>query len=228
MERSGDKRAETANQLCRKGAIRSKMWSLEALPGRCREYMFPGDAVATIRGVMKKSGQVNIRDFRNDDLKQVADIMVSGFKDKFRSLTSLPPDEMLGLLMDTGMICPYPYPGYVVAEDNSEILGVMMLKWKGQERPKFKLEFFKTAGKYGFLRLTKLLFGYTFLEPSPKKGKCFGERLVIRADARGRGIGTGLLEYGRELAVRNGLKEVTLYVVSTNERAVKLYERLGF
>lgn len=228
MERSGDKRAETANQLCRKGAIRSKMWSLEALPGGCREYMFPGDAVTTIGGTMKESGEVNIRNFQNDDLKQVADIMVSGFKDKFRSLTSLPPNEMLGLLMDTGMIYPYPYPGYIVAEDNSGILGVMMLKWRGQERPKFKLEFIKTARKYGWLRLTRLLFGSTILEPSPKKGECLVDRVAVRTDTRGRGIGTGLLKHGKELAAQNGLKEVTLYVVSTNERAVKLYEKLGF
>ena len=176
---------------------------------------------------MTEPGQVNIRDFRNDDLKQVADIMVSGFKDKFQSLTSLPPNEMLGLLLDTGIIYPYPYPGYIVAEDNSGILGVMMLKWKGQERPRFELEFIKTARKYGWLRLTRLLFGTTILEPSPKKGECLVDRVAVRTDTRGRGIGTRLLENGKELAAQKGFRELILYVTSNNE-AVKLYKRMGF
>ena len=134
---------------------------------------------------------------------------------------------MLGLLMDTGMIYPYPYPGYIVAEDNSGILGVMVMKWKGQERPKFKLEFVKTARKYGWLRLTRLLFGATILEPSPKKGECLIDRVAVRTDTRGRGVGTILLEHGKELATQKGFKKLILYVTSNNE-AVRLYERLGF
>lgn len=177
---------------------------------------------------MKESGQVNIRDFREDDLEQVDEDLISGFKDKFQHLTELPPDEMLGLLLATGTIYPYPHPGYIVAEDDSGVVGVMMLRWKGQERPKFKLEFVKTARKYGWLRLVRLLFGTNILEPSPRKGECYCDRVSIRADARGEGIGTKLLEYAKELTAQKGFKKLTLYVVSTNEVAVNLYKKLGF
>ena len=103
---------------------------------------------------MKEPGQVNIRDFKQTDLGQVSDILVEAFKKKFEKIAQLPPDKMLGLLIDTGMIDSYPYPGYFVAEDGSGIVGVMILRWKGQERPELKLELVKTAGKHGWLRFT--------------------------------------------------------------------------
>ena len=64
---------------------------------------------------MKESEQINIRDFKQADLEQVSDILVEAFKEKFEKIAHLPSDEMLGLLIDTGMIDSYPFPGYMVA-----------------------------------------------------------------------------------------------------------------
>jgi ribosomal protein S18 acetylase RimI-like enzyme len=102
-----------------------------------------------------------------------------------------------------------------------------MLKWKKQDKPEFKREFARTAGEYGWWRVTRLFLGVTFLEPSPRTHECYGERLAIRPDLRGRGIGTRLMEYGKKYAARRGFKELTLYVTADN-RAVDLYKRLGF
>jgi ribosomal protein S18 acetylase RimI-like enzyme len=177
---------------------------------------------------MKESGQVNIRDFKRADLGQVSEILVEAFKKKFEKIAQLPSDEMLGLLIDTGMIDSYPFPGYIVAEDDSGIVGVLILRWKGQEHPEPKLEFVKTAGKYGWLRLIRLLAGYWFIKPRPGKGVCYDERLGVRPDKRGSGIGTQLLEYGFEYAANDGFKKLTLHVASTDVGAIRLYEKLGF
>jgi ribosomal protein S18 acetylase RimI-like enzyme len=178
--------------------------------------------------IMKESGQVNIRDFKQADLGQVSDILVEAFKKKFEKIAQLPSDEMLGLLIDTGMIDSYPFPGYIVAEDDSGIVGVLILRWKGQEHPELKLEFVKTARKYGWLRLIRLLAGYWFIKPRPRKGVCYGERLAVRPDKRGSGIGTRLLEYGFEFAAQNGFKKLTLHVASTDVEAIRLYKEMGF
>jgi hypothetical protein len=77
---------------------------------------------------MKELRQVNIRRFQTCDLKQVADIIAWSFKEKFQRLTSLPQNKMSDFLIKAGVICPSPFPGYIVAEDNNEIFGVMVLK----------------------------------------------------------------------------------------------------
>ena len=46
--------------------------------------------------------------------------------------------------------------------------------------------------------------------------------------ARGKGLGTRLLEHAKESAIERGLPRVTLRVFSANVGAVRLYERFGY
>jgi RimJ/RimL family protein N-acetyltransferase len=50
----------------------------------------------------------------------------------------------------------------------------------------------------------------------------------VRADAAGRGIGTGLLHSARDWAAAHGLHRLELTVMAHNNRAIRLYERMGF
>ncbi|GGL53884.1 GNAT family N-acetyltransferase [Wenxinia marina] len=52
--------------------------------------------------------------------------------------------------------------------------------------------------------------------------------LAVRQDARGRGVGSRLLEAVAAEAVRRGYREVRLDVIEGNPRARALYERRGF
>jgi ribosomal protein S18 acetylase RimI-like enzyme len=67
-----------------------------------------------------------------------------------------------------------------------------------------------------------LLVGLPFLEKKPNRGECYIEHIAVRTDAQGEGVGTKLLNFGKEFAVQNGFKEYTLDVASSNEGAVKL------
>ena len=73
-------------------------------------------------------GQVNIRCFQSCDFKQVADIMAWSFREKFQRLSSLPMYKMSDFLIKAGVIYSSPFTGYIVAEENNEILGVMVLE----------------------------------------------------------------------------------------------------
>jgi len=59
-------------------------------------------------------------------------------------------------------------------------------------------------------------------------GALYIEALAVRADCRGRGIGTKLLEQSIAMARERGLREVCLDVADTNTGARRLYERMGF
>ena len=50
----------------------------------------------------------------------------------------------------------------------------------------------------------------------------------VRADAAGRGIGTGLLLHAKDWAAAHGLHRLELTVMAHNTRAIRLYERMGF
>lgn len=50
----------------------------------------------------------------------------------------------------------------------------------------------------------------------------------VRADAAGRGIGTGLLGQAKGWAAAHGLHRLELTVMAHNTRAIRLYERMGF
>lgn len=52
--------------------------------------------------------------------------------------------------------------------------------------------------------------------------------VVIKPEARNRGIGTGLLQYLIEEGYREGLNAFTLEVRVSNQAAIHVYEKVGF
>jgi ribosomal protein S18 acetylase RimI-like enzyme len=52
--------------------------------------------------------------------------------------------------------------------------------------------------------------------------------LAIQPEARGKGVGAGLLEAAARAAGRRGCRALRLEVRSDNARAIRLYERQGF
>ena len=171
--------------------------------------------------------RVNIRCFQTCDLKQVADIMAWSFKEKFQRLSSLPQNKMSDFLIKAGVIYSSPFSGYIVAEENNEILGVMVLEWLNQNRSPNKYNLLE-ASKYGLWKVIKLLFGLWILMRKPKTGECYIGHIAVKPEVQGKGIGTKLLEFGNELARKKRFEKFTLYVSSSNKGAVKLYEKLGF
>ncbi len=52
--------------------------------------------------------------------------------------------------------------------------------------------------------------------------------LVVRDEQQGKGIGTRLIEAGKEWAIQRGAEYVELMVLANNDGAIKLYKRNGF
>lgn len=50
----------------------------------------------------------------------------------------------------------------------------------------------------------------------------------VRPAFRSHGIGSALIKYLQEYAVNQGIKKIYLHVTTTQEKAIKLYEALGF
>jgi len=52
--------------------------------------------------------------------------------------------------------------------------------------------------------------------------------IATHAEARGKGVGSALLEASEQLARRHGCKVLRLEVRTDNDAAIRLYERLGY
>lgn len=63
--------------------------------------------------------------------------------------------------------------------------------------------------------------------PCPPDGIVL-DGICVAPDARGRGIGTALLEAIEQLAIERGKQRTLLAVIDTNPRARSLYERVGY
>lgn len=109
-----------------------------------------------------------IRPFETKDIDEVIGILSWSFQNKFQNLTGLSMEELPDFVKRTGVILSEPFDGYFVAEEEKKILGVMVLEWKNQIRPKEKIKILDPA-KYGFWATLKFLFGLALLSESQKK-----------------------------------------------------------
>ena len=59
--------------------------------------------------------------------------------------------------------------------------------------------------------------------------ECYIEHIAVSSKSRGLGIGTKLVNFGgRFIESTLKLNEYSLHVASSNKKAIKLYEQLGF
>ena len=178
-----------------------------------------------------KEEKTIIRPFRKNDFEKVTDIFIDAFKSKLDHLIKLDDERVREFLVDSNFIENKPIEGYFVAEKDGEVLGILLLKWKEQNRIKItnKTGFLYLVKKYGFFRTIRTILGALFFYKRVAENECYIEHIAVSKNARGLGIGTKLLEYGENVA-QNEIKKkrYTLYVALSNKAAKRLYERVGF
>lgn len=63
---------------------------------------------------------------------------------------------------------------------------------------------------------------------APPKRMDYGANLGVAESARGKGVGSALIEHQKQVAIKKGRSIYALDVADNNPRAQALYERLGF
>lgn len=168
----------------------------------------------------------------------MADIMIQrGFEDALRHPTAEIFWEAFGsklgfTLGDAARGVPLLAESFVpqhvfIALDGEQVLGVLALRDnKGMDGIDISLELMmRHYGLSGLLRL--IVMGLVF-NTHANDGELWVDSIAVAAAARGRGVGTKLLEAAFQVAADGGYKTIGLEVVDQNPRAQALYERLGF
>lgn len=171
--------------------------------------------------------KTTIRDYKPADYPQVAKLSAASFRKEWNKVVKLPDNDMALFLMDVGEVNPYPFEGYLVAEDEGEIVGVMILEWINQKVPKAKHKLSRVV-HYGLYTTVKLMVMRYLFSENPSKGVCHLAELAVMPGAQKKGIGTKLIAYGREMARKQGFSQYALHVEADNQPALKLYQKMGF
>ncbi len=110
-------------------------------------------------------------------------------------------------------------------EDN-KLLGLLAVQTENQNflNPSFK----DLSAHYGFWGAVSKGFALHLLQHKPKPEELYVEGIAVVDFARGKGVGTKLFEELMSFARTQSFKKITLEVIDTNQRALQLYERLGF
>lgn len=82
--------------------------------------------------------------------------------------------------------------------------------------------------EFGLFGSMRRIAWAALLERHPQPDELLMDGIVVRADRRGRGIGTQLLLRMFDLAREHGKRVVRLDVVDTNPAARHLYDKMGF
>ena len=110
-------------------------------------------------------------------------------------------------------------------EDN-KLLGVLAVQTENQNflNPSFK----DLSAHYGFWGAIAKGFALHLLQHKPKPKELYVEGIAVVDFAQGKGVGTKLFEELMSFARTQSFKKITIEVIDTNQRALQLYERLGF
>ena len=113
--------------------------------------------------------------------------------------------------------------GFYFKEDGI-VLGVALLATTTTPYMAFARHARKRLGLWNasFLRL-----GFGAMRPKLKDGLKL-EMIAVSPEARGKGVGTQMLNHLNDLAVEEGFKRITLEVIDSNEKAMVLYQKRGF
>jgi ribosomal protein S18 acetylase RimI-like enzyme len=151
---------------------------------------------------------------------QAAEVLFDAFRSKMQPIFGTPP-----LAIEVIAHCLNPEAILVALWDDC-LVGIAGLQYEGKIF--FVSQVSDFTGAYGKLSGLVRLLLLRFLDSPAQDGEVYLESMAVAPHARGRGIGTMLLQAVSDFAVANGLYTVRLDVVNTNPDAFRLYRRVGF
>lgn len=149
-----------------------------------------------------------------------AELFLNAFGDKFSPILGdkIKAKELLELSIN-------PHNCFS-AIGEAELLGLLAFQIKKTNFLSITLK--NIFSVYGFMSGIKKAFGLSMLIHKSISDEIYLEAIAVSETARGKGVGTQLIEALFLFAKENNFKSITLRVIDTNPKAKELYERLGF
>lgn len=172
--------------------------------------------------VMKNNIKIT-RDYSEDQKEEIAELLYNAFEKelKYIEIRAKSREQAIRIMKSS-----INYENFVYATHNNQVIGLAGLTDSEKKAYHFSWKLLrKEFGFFGVLRRRIVhLFNNEKLNPS----ELYLCAVAVAASARGKGIGTSLIHYVFNLAKKNNYKAILLDVNNSNERAHKLYKKMGF
>jgi ribosomal protein S18 acetylase RimI-like enzyme len=152
--------------------------------------------------------------------KQATEVFWDGFSDKLTHALG-PEVDAKEFLSQT-----FAPSAVTLAVEQRQVLGVLAVS--DREHPLLSDTWAAARDVYGHTQGMWRLLLMVPMTVSPHKNTLYIEYVAVARAARGKGIGSLLMEHAEDIARARGLSGLELDVVDTNPRARGLYERMGY
>jgi len=149
---------------------------------------------------------------------KVAKIIYEAFENKFKQVFG--PNKSIPLMSKY-----LRNDRTVVAVNKGVVVGVAGLKFEGKEF--IDIGFWQLLRELRFGIFRAMFLGWIFYDKVEKK-ELLVDTLAVAERMRGKGIGTSLINFTIDFARSKGFEQTKIFVVNTNQKAIRLYKRIGF
>lgn len=156
------------------------------------------------------------------DAEKVVPLVIDAIGDIAKRMTGESEPEMieqsmceLSKLNDN----PHAYRVTYIAELDGEIAGTMIL-YSGKEAPRLDRNLSAWLEEKGA--------EITHIDAESLPDELYINTISVNPKFRGNGIGTQLLHYAETVAKQQGIGKIALNVETGKEKAIRLYERVGY
>jgi GNAT superfamily N-acetyltransferase len=165
-----------------------------------------------------------IRPLPSEFAPAAARIFYDAFPLKVERLMIFPRSREQGLRIIEASIVP---PTTLGAVADGELRGVCA--YQDRDAPSMALTYRALRAEFGpWAAAWRAGMNLPDVWSNPALGTRRIEAVAVAGSARGKGVGSALLQEVEALARRDGMEALALEVVDTNPDAMRLYERLGF
>ena len=172
-------------------------------------------------------------DLDKHDLEMVSELIYETDQNLFNTFLDKKKDNAINKLRKLIIAGKnsYGYEHIYIAQDNDDRIMGILVAFRGEEvtfLEEVKI-FSETMNFSDFIKLTLIKPVYDKITASSIRGNDFYiGNLVVNPEYRGQGIGTEILKSSLLIAGEKKCKRVLLDVIFENNKAKKLYERIGF
>lgn len=174
--------------------------------------------VSDTRTMQDITVQVGIREI---DRQRAADIYHAAFARKFRPFISADAERGKRLFAQG-----FNPAACLAAYHDGQLLGLTGFHHDGQHLQDFHFDDFQR--EFGLFMGVIRYYSMVVFERESPSDTLLMDGIAVHPDARGRGVGTLLLQHLFDFAREKGYKAIKLSVIDTNPGARRLYERMGF
>ncbi|RKX78531.1 MAG: hypothetical protein DRP87_06100 [Spirochaetes bacterium] len=163
-----------------------------------------------------------LKDLPEGENQRIAELFWEAFGSKYKSLY-INKDQGIAIVRDS-----LRFDQGLYACLSNRVVGFLGFHYGSHRFTDFRFDVFRRQFSLpgALLRFSILT---TFLPGRIKEpGEIRIDSVAVDSELRGKGIGTTLIEEAISLAKKMGFRSIRLEVIDSNERAKKLYERLGF